>query len=302
MTVALILAYLALPNSFVFASMTSTNYQILWDNVGFGGDDTSSSSSYRLRDAIGSFGVSSSSSSYSEKTGFRGGVYDQTVKFSTFSQDRTSQVAASALASLTVTVTTTASYAVGDRIAIVQNEGASQVVGVGKVTSLTATELTIDALATNGTSPSIDGANDYVYALRSDQPMSLGTLSSSGVSTSIMTWDVNADVTQGYSVYLAENRSLLAASGTGSTIADVSDGTVSAGSSEYGAISSDTSLGLSTFDTQDSAITTTPQQVGSRGDNSFSSRDFVIFKVAVASSQEASSYSNTLSLIFVGDY
>ena len=35
-----------------YGAMSSTNYQILWDAAGLGGDTTSSSSSYLLNDTI----------------------------------------------------------------------------------------------------------------------------------------------------------------------------------------------------------------------------------------------------------
>ena len=85
-------------------------------------------------------------------------------------------------------------------------------------------------------------------------------------------------------------------------IADVADGTVSVGAGEYGAISSDTSLASSTFDTADTAITSALQQVASRSDNSFSTRDFLTLKVAPVSGQASGTYTQTLSLIYVGDY
>lgn len=284
-----------------FSAMSSTTYQVLWDSVSVGGDDTSSSTSYLLRDTLGeSTTGAATGTTYTERDGYRGNTLDQVVTFQTFPENRSTQTAATTLSSLTVTVTSVAAFSVGQRIVLVQDEGNGQVCAFGKIASIGATTLVVDAWTTNGTLPTIDGVNDYVYRMLGTT-IDLGTLATSTVATSVVGWEVNADVSQGYSVYLFENRDLTS-SGTAMTIGDVGDGTVTAGSSEYGAISSDTTLALSTFDTQDTGITTSLQQVASRADNSYSSRDFVILKVAVSSALETATYSNTMSFVFVGDY
>lgn len=280
------------------SSMSSTNYQIQWDSVGAGGEDTSSSATYKVRDSFGMVQGVSTSSSYSEQIGFRAGIYDPVVSYSVFSQVRASQVAATSLSGSTVSVTSTSGYSTGDYVAVIQDEGASQVSAIGKISSVGAGSLTVDVFQDGGTAPIIDGTNDYVYEL-SGNSLPLSTLSSSVVTTGIVGWEVNADVSSGYSVYVLEDGDLT----TGSdTITDVADGTVTAGSTEYGARSSDASLAASTFDTQDTAFTTSLQQVASRGDNSMESRDFLTVKAAVSSSQAGGSYSQNLTLVFVGNY
>lgn len=283
----------------VFAAMTSTNYEIRFDNVGSGGEDTSSSASYQLRDTIG--GTSSqggSSTSYQVNSGFRAGIFDPSVDYQLFIQSSSTEVGASTLAGTTVTVSTTTGYSTDDMIAIVQDKGASQVAAIGKVTGLTATTLTVDFLTDGGVSPVIDGTNDYVYALDGSS-VSFGVLSDSTLSTSIVAWESNTETDEGYSVYIVEDDNLKAGS---DTIPDVADGSVTVGSSEYGARSSDTTLTLSTFDTADSAITSTLQQVGSRSSTEFQSRDFVTLKVAVSDSQQEGAYSQSLNFVYVGDY
>lgn len=284
-----------------FAAMSSTNYQVLWDSVSVGGSDTGSSTSYLLRDNISSVsGGNGTGTLYLERAGYRAGVYDPVVTFQVFPENRSTQVAATVLSGVTVTVTSVASYLVGQQIALIQDEGDAQVTAVGEITAIGATDLVVDSWTTNGTMPVIDGVNDYVYRLRGTT-IDLGTLATSTLSTSVISWEVNADVSQGYSVYVFENRDLTS-SGTAMTISDVSDGSVTAGSSEYGARSSDTTLALSTFDTEDTGITSAFQQIASRADNSYTSRDFLTLKVAVSSSLETATYENSLSLVFVGDY
>lgn len=280
-----------------FASMSSTNYRIDWDSVNAGGDSSSSSSSYILRDSIGEVGNGrSASSSYVFDAGYRAGVYDRVADFTIFLQDRSSQVGASALSGSVVTVTSTSGFSAGQMIAIVQNEGASQSAAVGEISSISGSDLTVDALT--GDSLTIDGSNDVVYRLNASS-VSLGTLDTDIVSTSIIAWEGTADVDDGFSVYIAEDQNLT--DGTG-TIADVSDGSVSAGTSEYGARSSDASIASSTFDTQDTAITSTPTVIATQTGTSFSERGFLTLKVAISGSQSVGSYSQTLTVLYVGDY
>ncbi len=283
------------------SAMSSTNYEIQWDNVGSGGDDTSSSPSYELRDSIGGIPGSASSASYDENSGYRAGVYDQTVDYEIFAEDVNSQVAATSSSGITVSVTTSAGFTVGDMIAVVQDEGVSQVSAVGVITTIPdGITIVVDELHDNGTAPVIDGSNDYVYRL-SGSTIALPTLSPSTISTGLVAWDVNADVDQGYSVYVLPNHELT----RGSTpIPDVSDGSVTIGTSEYGARSSDLTLASSTFDTQDTGFGSglAPVQVASRPAAAFSSRDFVSLKTTVSSTQEAGSYAQDLTFIFVGEY
>ena len=278
-------------------AMTSTNYEIRFDSITAGGDDTSSSSTYLLRDSVGETGSSNATSTtYQSDGGYRAGIYDRVADFDIHIQNRGSQVAASSLSSTTVTVTSVTGYATGDYIVIVQNEGASQSSAIGKIASVGSSTLTVDVLS--GDSLTIDGNNDYVYEL-TGTTLSFGTLSSSTVTTSIVGWEVSADVDDGYSVYVVVEGELT--SGT-DTIWGVTDGEVTAGSSEYGARSSDTSLTSSTFDTEDTAFTTDLAQVASRNDNSFESRDHLTIKTAVSSGLSDGTYTQTMALIYVGDY
>ncbi len=281
----------------VLAAMTSTNYQINWDTVGVGGTDTSSSATYKLRDSLNYISGNSSSTDYQLNSGYRAGVYDQVANFQVYSQVRSSAVAALSATTTTVTVTDATGFSVGDYIAVIQNEGTGQASETGKITAISSPTITVDAF--NGAAVTIDGSNDLVYKL-SGNALDLGELSSVAVTTAVIGWDVTADVAQGYSVYVMEDHDLENADNI--AISDVNDGTVTTGAGEYGAISSDTSLASSTFDTQDTAITSSLQQVASRSSYSFSNRDFLTLKVASGAGQFGGTYGQTLTLIYVGDY
>lgn len=286
-----------------FAAMTSTNYQILWDTVGVGGENTSSSSSYNLRDTVGDVAAGGGeSASYTLLSGFRAGVFDRTVNFRVLGMERSYQVAATSVVGTTVTVTTTASYATGSYIVLIENEGASQVSAMGKVTSLTGTTLVVDAWTTNGTMPTIDGVDDVVYLMSTAPSISLGMLTESEVATAVVAWDATADVAQGYSVYVMADHDMQSTVSASTVLTSVGDGAVTAGATEYGARSSDVTLSLSTFDTQDSAITTSLQQIASRADSSFKARDFLTLKAAVANGTTSAEYTQELTILFVGDY
>ncbi len=284
----------------VEAKMSSTNYEIRFDGFHYGASETESSSSYQLHSGIeAETGDRSTSSSYTLSSGYREGIYDPVVDFDVYVQNTASQTAVTALSSNTATVTDVSSFSVGDMIAIIQNEGASQVSAFGKIDSVSGSNVTVDFWSNSGSTPAIDGVNDYAYELTGSS-LSFGSLSDSSVSTGILAWEVNADIDDGYSVYVYEDQDLQNSAATAS-ILDVSDGSVTAGSSEYGGISSDATL-ISTFDTVDTAFTTSLQQVASRSNNAIKARDFLTLKIAVSTDQDVASYSSTLTLVYVGNY
>ncbi len=283
---------------FTQAEMTSTNYEIRWDTFSTGGSDTSSSSNYLLRDSVenGPAGRSSSSS-YILGQGYREGVYDQIITFDVQVQDLSDARSASGLSGTTIT-TSVSGISVGNYVALIQDRGVNQVGAIGKVTSVGASTITVDSLTNGGTAPSIDGSNDYVYQLDASS-IAFGELSSSSVSTAIIGIEVNVENDNGYVVQLFEDGDLRSG---GNAITDVSDGAVSSGATEYGARSSDTTLASSDFDSADAAITTTYQDIATESSASFSSRNFLTLKAAVADGATAGSYSQTLSFIASGNF
>ncbi|MFA6130770.1 MAG: hypothetical protein WC730_00685 [Patescibacteria group bacterium] len=290
-----------LGSTIAHAEMTSTNYIIRFDDISFGGGNTGSSASYQLRDTASTSSLlSSSSATYELTPGFRAGIYDRVADFIVYIQDRSSEVAATTLSSNTVTVTSASGFSVDDMMAIVQDSGESQISAIGKIILIAGNDITVDAWTNSGVAPVIDGSTDYAYVLDASS-VSFGTLSNMSTATGIIAWEVSVEDDHGYSVYVTEDGELRDA-GALYTIPDVADGTVSTGASEYGARSSDTTLSASTFDTADTGITLSPQQVSSRSAMSFSSRDFLTLKVGVETAQASANYSQSLSFLYVGDY
>lgn len=294
----LFVGFFHFPN-LVDASMSSTNFEIFWDSVGQGGTDTSSSTSYFLRDTLGNSGSGiSTSSSYNLQAGYRSGIFDRVLSLEVEALSNATEMQASYLSGTTVTVNSTSTVSVNDLIILIQNKGAAEVDAIGRVVAKTGTTITTDTFKNAGTTPVIDGTNDYVYVL-SGTDVSFGTLSTSSVKTTVVGLDVTADLGQGYTVCVFENQNLKNGS---FEISDVSDGEVSAGNMEYGARSSDTSLVNSTFDTQDSAITTSFQEIATENSSIFESRNFLVLKAAIDSGSTEGSYSQTLSFVVSGNF
>lgn len=280
------------------AEMSSSNFSIKWDTLSGGGADDSSSASFIVRDTVGNAGPGrSTSTSFQVGAGYREGVNDQVITFEVFAQSNGTEQAATALASTTIT-TSTAGMAVGDFILLVQDKGAAQVGAVGKIVSIGVGTVTLDELKDAGAAPVIDGTNDFVYKLTSTTA-ALGTLDAAAVNTAVVAFDVTAEVDAGYTVQVMDDGNLRNGA---NDINDVADGTVTAGSEEFGARSSDTTLAGSTFDTQDAALTTSFQDVADRSAASFASRDFLTLKAAMSGSTANAAYANAVSFIVSGNY
>lgn len=298
LTVSLLLG---LPTRSVLAAMSSSNYEIKWDSVTPGGEDTSSSATYQLRDTVGDVAAGDSdSATYQNNSGYRQGVFDQTATFRVLIQYKNSQVGATALVGDAVTVVSTVGYAVGNYILIAENEGDTQISAIGQIVSIAGNDLTVDFLTNSGSVPVIDGSGDYVYNLDASS-LSFGSLTSGVIETGVIGWEVDADVSDGYHVYVYQDHDLRKTTDIAEIITGVGDGSVSAGV-EYGAKSSDSTLSLSTFDSQDTAFDEDFQEVGSRSNNSFISRDFITSKVVINTSVVDGTYSHTLTFVYVGDY
>jgi hypothetical protein len=181
---------------------------------------------------------------------------------------------------------------------VIQDLGASQVSAVGEVASIGVGTVTVDAWTNAGSQPIVDGTNDYVYPVSSTS-IALGTLSTSSISTAVVAFDVTVANDSGYTVQVFDDGNLRAGS---SDIDDVTDGSVTAGSEEYGARSSDVSLSGSTFDTVDTAILTTAVDIATESTAKYESRHFLTLKAAISTSTAAESYSQSLSLIASGNY
>jgi hypothetical protein len=298
-TLTIVLVGFFIWSNIASAAMSSTNYRIDWDTISTGGSDTSSSATYGLRDTLGNTGIgNSSSTTYNLRAGYRQGIYDQVISFEVFGQTSTS-TAASSLSSTTITVASTSGFSVGDFIALIQDKGSSQVSAVGQITSIGGSTLTVDALQDGGTAPTIDGTNDYVYRL-SGASVGLGTLNKLVMATATIGFNVTADVDDGYTIQVYDDGNLRTSA---QDINDVTDGAVTIGGEEYGGRSSDTSVSGSTFDTQDTAFTTSFQPLVEETQGGFERRSFVTLKAAVTpETPQNNTYSHVLSFVMSGNF
>lgn len=298
-TLTLLLVGFFIWSNVASAAMSSTNYRIDWDTISTGGSDSSSSATYGLRDTIGNAAIGgATSTTYQLLAGYRQGVYDQVVSFEIFGQTSTSTTASS-LSSTTITVASTAGFSVGDFIVLIQNKGASQISAIGQITSIGVGTLTVDALQDGGTAPTIDGTNDYVYRL-SGASVNLGTLNKLVMATAMVGFNVTADVDDGYTIQTFDDGNLRSGA---QDINDVTDGTVTIGVEEYGGRSSDTSVSGSTFDTQDTAFTTSFQLLVEETQGGFERRSFVTLKATVTpETPQNNTYAHVLSFIMSGNF
>jgi hypothetical protein len=300
------IAAFALVGFFVYttpalADMASTNYQIQWDSLSEGGSDTASSENYGIHDSVGSLSIGNSTSeSYQTDSGYRAGLFDQVITFDILVQDSSASYAVTGRSGTTVSMTNTSGLSVGSSVALIQDRGAGQISAIGFIASIAVnSSITVDSWSDNGTTPVIDGSNDYLYTISSGNSVSFGELSVSSVSTAIVGFEVNADLANGYSIQAIADGTLT--NGT-TSITDVIDGSVTAGSQEYGAISSDTTLASSTFDTQDSALTTSSQDVVTTASRAFNDRHFLTLKASKASLTPSGTYAQTLTFIASGNF
>ncbi len=127
----------------------------------------------------------------------------------------------------------------------------------------------------------------------------LNTIGTASVVTNIIGWEISVDSPNGYTVQVEASGGLI--SGT-NDIDAVSDGIVTAGSEEYGAKSSDVTISTSTFDTQDSALSTTPQAIGTKSAAAYGDRQFLILKASASSSTVNGTYTQTLTFVATGNY
>lgn len=283
---------------FIQAQMSSTNYQIRWDTISTGGSDSATSTSYELRDSV-EIGVSGSgtSTSYQLDQGYRTGVFDQIITFDVFAQDMTTGRTVTNLSGMTVTVDTSG-ISTGSYAAIIQDENSSNIPAIGRVSSVAAGTIVVDEWKHSGTMPVIDGVDDYLYLL-SGNSIAFGELSTSNLSTAVIGWEVTVDNDNGYVVQVLEDGDLRSGA---DDIDSVADGSVTIGSEEYGGRSSDVTLANSTFDTEDTGITTSFQDVATESTFAFESRNFLILKATISSSSNEGSYAHTLSVIASGNF
>lgn len=235
------IAILSVFSCFVFAfsalAMSSTNYTVGWDSINSGGEDTGSSTNYLLRDTIGEQATGySSSSNYLMSAGYRtGDVAESYLSFDVMAQDNSTQVSYSSFSTSTVTVVvlSSAGFAIGDYIGVVENLGLSQKIAFGKLINVAGNNLIVDFWdgSPSQISPSSSGGDDFVFKI-SGKSVTLGTLSQTIGNTSMASTKVTSNAQSGYTVYINDDDNLRY--NTSTYITNVSDGSVTPGQEEYG--------------------------------------------------------------------
>lgn len=296
-SVAFIFALLLLSGSSTYAAMTSTSYQINWDSLNNGGNDLSTSTSYTVQDTIAEpVAGRSTSTSYILDAGYRAAGGTDTVSLSVAAQMSTSTADSSYSAlnvgAKTITVATPGAFTVGDRIAVIENRGFGEWVTIGKITSIVASTITLDQLSGDESlmSSSPSGGDDEVFRL-SGSSLTFGSLSTSAQTTLVLDTSVQSTAASGYDVYLQAADVLKNPSNDVMTA--VTDGTVSAGSEEYGA---EVTGALAAGPVGDQGVTTTPRLIQSSVTVSAAASDRVatIFKIGITASTPAGAYTQSV--------
>ena len=281
--------------------MSSANFTIDWDSLNTGGQDTSSSTNYNLKDTLGELGVGrSSSASYALRVGYREGITDLPIlNFSLSTQSNASQVASSAFSNggTTVTVSSASGFSTNDSIAVVENEGASEMVAIGKITGIAGAVITVDGWDGDNASMSAvpSGGNDYVYLL-SGSSADLGALSTSSVKTAVTRMEVTTNARSGYTASISEDGELR--SSGGASINEVTDGAVTVGSEEYGI----ETTGDEAQGTNDFVITSGNTAVASSSGFATESRTAVIYKASIDLSTPSGSYSQIVTYLVTANF
>lgn len=283
--------------------MSSVTYQINWDAINVGGDDFASSLNYQLNDSLG--GIADGTSTgvlYGLQAGYRAAeATTERLSFRLGAQESATQVTYSAFSALakTVTVSSAGYVSVGDYVGVVENAGFSQLVAVGRVTSIVSNVITVDAWSGDqvGMSATPTGGNDFVYRL-GGMALAFGTVTAGGQNASLAAVSVDSTATNGYTVYVQGDGSLRS---TGASIASVADGAVSVGSEEYGmSVTGTRAFAPGT----DVAVTSTQRIVGQSSVASAATGDRVgmTFKLSTTATTAAGSYGQVIYYTLTANY
>ncbi len=200
----------------------------------------------------------------------------------------------------TVTVASAAGFSVGDLIAVVEDEGFGQLVAVGFIDNIAGTTFTVDRFEGDGAGMSAipAGGDDLVYLLDVNS-FNFGTVASGVEYSEVVGTSVLTNISTGYSVYMQANQELQNASAQ--VMAEVTDGTVSSGSEEYGAeVTGATAFGAGT----DLGVTTTQRIIQTSGTASGTTSDKVamIFKLSIIEATNPGVYTQTVYYTLTANY
>lgn len=275
-------------------AMTSTNFQINWDNMNAGGDELATSTNFGIWDTLSdNLSGTSTSENFGLSAGYRAPDEDEILSFDVRSQDTASAVSYSAFNNVanTVTVSSAAGFAVGDYIGVVENTGFSELTAVGRITDITGTTITVDDFDGDGAGMSAvpAGGDDFVYRM-STNAIGFGTVAVGNENVALAMTSVLTSVPSGYSVYIQPNQNLMSAT---YVMSAVTDGSVSVGSEEYGAETvGATAVGAGS----DLGVTTTQRTVQTSATDSGSIADRIgmIYKLSIDGSTPSGTYTQTV--------
>lgn len=275
--------------------MSSTQYQINWDSVNSGGTDDSTSTNFQLRDTIGEMGTGlSASQNYQLSAGYRvGDEQEPFLALTVGTQENSTRTPWTAFSSgsNTATLSATSSFAIGDFIGVVENVGLSQLVAFGKITDISGAIVTVDAWSgePGSLSASPSGGDDFAFRANGGAA-SLGTQVPTAAGTSLTVVEVLSNVGTGYVVSVQSDDDFR--NDASSTIAGVTDGSVSLGSEEYGAESVGT---YATSTGSDFAFSSsTPRNVQESTVYGDHDRNGVIYKLTVTASTPSGNYKHNV--------
>jgi len=285
----------------VSAAMTSTHYEIPFDSLNSGGTDFSSSTNYNMNDTLGEQATGySTSTNYMMHAGYRQTDEVQTLSFNIGAQENSTKIAYTAFTNTipqTVTVASTVGYATGSHIEVVENMGLMQKIAVGKISGIAGNIITVDKWdgdnATMSTSPS--GGDDFVY--RSEgTAVQLGTLIPLVGSTSEAQSEVSTNASGGYTLQVYSDGYLKSGS---NHIHNVSDGSVSGDSEEYGAsVVGPQAVGVGT----DFAVTTTNTLVQTNAGTATNDRIGMNYKIFISAGTFAGNYTQHVTYLLTANF
>lgn len=286
------------------ASMSSANFQIGWDDVNGGGNDYGTSTNFQIQDTVGDQGAGRGTSiNYKLSSGYRFSDNMAVLSLIFRGQDDTTQTEYTSFndAGKSVTVISSAPFSVTDHIAVVENQGFSQKVAVGKIVSIVGQVLTVDEW--DGNNPTInpvpDANGDFVYALTNSKA-AFGNIMTGYENTVVAVTSVQSTGLLGYTVYRQANQALQDGGGV-HEMGEVMDGAVSLGSEEYGV------MGIGTFAINggvDLAVSTTqiPIQESLAPSGGFPDRIAQVYKLSVTNATETGVYGHTVMYTLTANY
>lgn len=286
----------------VVRAMTSTNYLVNWDSVNSGGTDESTSTNFLVRDTFGEQAIGiSTSTNYGIRAGYRLADDEATaITFEIGTQEDATVVSYTAFSTTTksVTVSSAAGLAVGNFIGVVENRGLSQVIAVGKISSIIGLIVTVDAWDGDPNNLSLvpAGGDDVVYRMEGSAAQ-LGALSTTAGSTSLTYTSVISNVTGGYTVYINADGYLRVSSTV--FILGVADGAVTIGSEEYGGRVFGT---YASGTGSDFAITTSTRAIQQSSTFANDDRVAVVYKASIGPTTAAGNYTQLVYYTLTPNY